>query len=167
MSATNCGIYLIQIGPHFYVGSSKNLHRRTYVHKSHLGKDIHKNKKMQNSFNKYSELCITILEYCAPENLIEREQHYIDEIQPWLNLSKIAGRIEMNEEVCAKISKSKIGNKHALGAIRSKETRARMSEAGKGKPKARSTRRILVSLLNFEQTIQFLEGSTAKSQSKR
>jgi group I intron endonuclease len=60
----------------------------------------------------------------SKEVLIEREQHYIDELDPFFNICKVAG--------------SPLGVKH------SKETRRKMSEAHKGKkmgPHSEETKR--------------------------
>jgi group I intron endonuclease len=38
-----------------------------------------------------SNFSIEILEYCAPEMVIEREQFYIDSLKPVYNLLKFAG----------------------------------------------------------------------------
>ena len=39
----------------------------------------------------YSNFELEILEYCDPENLIKREQYYIDLLKPEYNILKIAG----------------------------------------------------------------------------
>ena len=67
-----------------YVGSSRNLYQRLQKHRAYLRKNIHENKKLQNSWNKHGEDSFQyfILEFCPEERLIEREQFYIDSIKP-------------------------------------------------------------------------------------
>ena len=48
----------------------------------------------------YSNFSLNILEYCEPSEVIEREQFYIDLLNPSYNILKIAG--------------SKLGFKHTL-----------------------------------------------------
>jgi group I intron endonuclease len=54
-----------------------------------------------------------ILEYCESGKCLEREQYYIDLLNPKYNLLKIAGS--------------------RLGSIHTKETKAKMSSSQKGK----------------------------------
>lgn len=88
------GIYKIvnSIDGHFYVGSSKRLEVRRKRHFSMLRSNKHVNYKLQNSFNKHGEtnFHFEVLEYCLPELLIEREQHYLDTLNPFYNILIIA-----------------------------------------------------------------------------
>jgi len=79
-----------------YVGSSTDLGRRlrNYFYISFLKTEIKKNKSMiYNALLKYgfSKFSLEIIEYCAPENCIEREQYYLDLLKPEYNTLKIAG----------------------------------------------------------------------------
>ena len=60
----------------------------------------------------YSNLKLEILEYCSPEDLIEREQYYFKSLEPYYNILKIAGS--------------------SLGYTHSQETKDKMSAAKKG-----------------------------------
>jgi hypothetical protein len=60
----------------------------------------------------YSQFSLEILEYCDPNNLIKREQYYLDLLQPEYNLLKFA--------------KSSSGKKHSL------ETRLKISNSHLG-----------------------------------
>jgi group I intron endonuclease len=73
-----------------YIGSSKSLSERLINHKCQLRKNKHNNKILQNSWNKYKEnnFIYIILEFCEIENLIEKEQFYIDLFQPEFNIVK-------------------------------------------------------------------------------
>ncbi len=59
-----------------YIGSTNNLKSRLRQHKKGLKKQKHKNKYLQNSWNKYGESAFEfhVIEYCPKEKLIEREQ---------------------------------------------------------------------------------------------
>ena len=85
---------------------------------------------------------LEILEYCAPEDTIKREQHYLDLLKPEYNILKIAGSSfgykhtettlaklrgrTHSEETRSKLSKSRIGTQL------SEETRAKLSLLLKG-----------------------------------
>lgn len=86
------GIYCILnlVNQKKYIGSSKNLQERLINHKCQLLKNKHGNKILQNSWNKYykDNFVYIILEYCEKEKLIEREQFYIDNLNPEFNIVK-------------------------------------------------------------------------------
>jgi group I intron endonuclease len=86
------GIYIIKLkkGNYFYVGSSQYLNKRKLHHLSHLKRQKHCNKKLQNVFNKHKDFKFEILEYCQIENLVEKEQYYLDLLKPNLNILKKA-----------------------------------------------------------------------------
>lgn len=92
-----------------YVGSSKNLYQRLMKHRAYLRKNMHENQKLQNSWNKHGEESFQyfILEFCSVENLIQREQFYIDTIKPWYNITLKVERLEMSEESKVKMSNSR------------------------------------------------------------
>lgn len=63
-----------------YIGSSKHILGRIEAHKIHLRKNKHRNPHLQNAWDKYGEENFTfeILEECDIENLLEREQYWMD-----------------------------------------------------------------------------------------
>lgn len=76
-----------------YVGSTasaQGLKRRLYVHFLLLNKNQHHNRHLQFSYNKHGRDAFEtlILEDCAPEKVLEREQHYIDSLRPEYNIAK-------------------------------------------------------------------------------
>jgi group I intron endonuclease len=83
----------------------------------------------------YSNFSVDILEYCDIENLTEREQYYMDKLNPRYNTLKKAGNssgYKLSEETKAKISKSLkgvyINEKSSLfGRTHSEETKALMA----------------------------------------
>lgn len=93
-----CGIYKISniLDDRKYIGSAKSIHRRWTEHKSTLIGNYHDNAKIQNWVNKYSinYLIFEVMETCVEEELLVREQHYLDTIIDWKrdwNICKVAG----------------------------------------------------------------------------
>ncbi len=128
------GIYEIKniVNGNNYIGSAINIYKRWGSHKDELRKQNHKNKHLQNAWNKYGEdsFCFSILEMCNPAQTIEREQHYIDTINPVYNIARVAGSTlgkKHTDEAKNKMRASQLGRKP------SSETRKKMSEAGKGR----------------------------------
>lgn len=85
-----CGIYLLKIDIHLYVGSAINLNLRLRSHKNCLSRDNHRNPYLQHCFNKYGkEHCLySILEYCSKDNRLEKEKVWIEKLRADLNLIK-------------------------------------------------------------------------------
>lgn len=87
-----CGIYKITCiaNSNFYIGSSKNIYVRMYKHKSTLLHNIHSNPILQNYYNKYGEefFEVELIEECLLENLLIKEQYYIDLLNPKINITK-------------------------------------------------------------------------------
>lgn len=83
----------------------------------------------------YSNFSLEILEYCDIANLTEREQYYLDKLNPRYNTLKIAGSSsghKLSEETKAKISKSLKGvyvkkKSPLFGRTHTEETKALMS----------------------------------------
>ena len=136
------GIYKIESlvkSKRFYIGSAVNIKHRWECHLSDLRKSKHKNKILQNHYNKYGEqdLVFIILELCFPEFLTAREQYYINKLGPYFNICKIAGNqlgIKRSEETRRKISETKKGKKHIVGKHwkLTNETKQKLSEIKKG-----------------------------------
>ena len=89
------GIYLILCikNGKEYIGSAVNLKARKNQHLSSLRRKKHSNSKLQFCYNKYGESSLEffILEFCSKERLIKREQYWIDQSHPILNISPTAG----------------------------------------------------------------------------
>ncbi len=139
------GIYIITCLPNGkrYVGSSVQIPVRWSQHKTDLRGGYHGNAHFQRCWDKYGPEAFTweVLERSSPEELVEREQHYLDTLRPELNGSPNAtapmrGQT-MSEEQKAKISvtlrarySGKPGNR--LGTKHSAESRAKISAGLKG-----------------------------------
>jgi group I intron endonuclease len=89
------GVYKIvnNINGKFYIGSSNHLYIRYSTHVKELNRNNHSNQKLQNSWNKYGEsnFSFLVLEYCRSEEIFEKEQKYINSLNPELNIAKIVG----------------------------------------------------------------------------
>lgn len=146
------GIYKIynKITNQIYYGSSVKIQTRISKHFSLLETNKHDNKFLQNSFNKYKReaFAYEIVELCSKENLLIREQFYIDSIfdngimcynlNPKSN--NTAGR-KLSEETLNKIRKNrKKGKEHPLwGKKRPKEIGELISKKLKGKIYSKET----------------------------
>jgi len=144
------GIYQIenQVNGKRYIGSAANLRRRWARHLNDLRRGEHHNRYLQRAFDKYGEEAFVffILENIEPENLIVREQRYLDTFNPEYNISPTAGSslgVRYTEETCAKMSIAhmgerspnygKFGEQHPMyGRRHSAETRAKMRAAHTG-----------------------------------
>jgi group I intron endonuclease len=94
----------------------------------------------------YSNFRVEILEYCEKENLLEREQYYLDKLKPEYNILTIAGSsygFKHSEETLARLRgrklpsstrtlmKEKAIGRH-IGRKHTEETVKKMSEVKKG-----------------------------------
>ena len=75
-----------------YIGSSNNLGVRFYTYYS-LRSLAKSNRPMERALLKYgfSNFSLEILEYCILENLLKREQYYLDNLKPEYNIVETAG----------------------------------------------------------------------------
>lgn len=146
-----------------YVGSAVNFRKRKNLHLKNLRDGNHGNKHLQLAFKKYGldNFVFEIIELCFRENLLEREQFYIDNLKPEYNICKsveksrlgiksspehIAKIVASNTgkkrspEACANIGLAKKGFKFSEESLlklklrpRTEETRRKISEAQIGK----------------------------------
>lgn len=136
----------------FYIGSAVVYSRRAIRHRSELNTGKHPNKKMQNHFTKYgiADFKIEIVEVVEDKNnLIKREQYYIDTLRPYFNLSPTAGNaigvkhsqesrekrrvqrlgFRFSEESIKKMCSSQKGNKNNLGKPHSADAKLKIGTA--------------------------------------
>jgi group I intron endonuclease len=147
------GIYKIQSiskPNRCYIGSALNIEKRWNNHLSMLKHGTHTN-KLQRHYNKYgrNDLSFSILITCDKEDLINKEQFFIDVYKPWFNNRPVANNnsgFHHSIETKNKISLSKKGKaqseehkKHKNDRLKgriapmkdkhhSEETKKRMSE---------------------------------------
>ncbi len=101
------GIYKLLLNNKIYIGSAVNLYNRINLHKFQLLQNKHHNILVQRKFNKIKQLNYEIVELCNKEFLVEREQYYIDNLNPELNLNKFA-----NSRLGSKLSKESIDKRN-------------------------------------------------------
>lgn len=112
------GIYCIESKcGKIYIGSAVSLRTRFMTHRYMLKGNRHDNPKLQNYVNKHGidTLTFKVLELCPKENLLEREQYFIDTLNPFFNVLRIAG--------------STYGLRPWLGKKHSEETKEKISAA--------------------------------------
>lgn len=121
--STKSGVYKITCTANgkAYIGSALDILRRWRKHRLDASRGQHKNIRIQNAWNKYgaSVFVFEVMEHCEPQKLVEREQFWMDSLDV-TNPDK-----GFNIKLLAYSS---------LGLKSSPETRAKLSEALKGKP---------------------------------
>lgn len=90
------GIYVLQNieNGKSYVGGTVNLKSRKRQHFSDLKLNKHKNKRLQDAYNEYSKDAFRyiILEFVDDiDNLVNKEQEWMDKLHPEYNINEIAG----------------------------------------------------------------------------
>lgn len=138
------GIYQIRnlVNGKRYIGSAKRFRSRWNSHRSHLRNGKHSSKHLQNSWNRRGEesFVFEAIEVCSLENLIEREQWWLDNHKPEYNVSPTAGSplgVRHSQEFCRKVSA------RFKGKTLSDAQKIRMGESSKSswmEPKARANR---------------------------
>lgn len=91
----NQGIYAIinMTNLHRYIGSSTMIRKRWWKHKKQLTDGTHANKHLQNAWNLYGAQAFIFVVLERVENrddLVAREQHYLDELKPEYNIRTTA-----------------------------------------------------------------------------
>ena len=129
------GIYQIKslkYPDRIYIGSAINIDSRWNNHIKTLRQKKHRNCKMQGHYDKYGEcdLHFAILEECIKDNLINREQYYIDLFNPSFNICRKAGSplgVKHSDEYKKRISERQKGRKL------SEEHKKKIGISGKGR----------------------------------
>ncbi len=116
----------------FYVGSTVHFYGRWLKHIREMIRGIHDNAKMLRAWQKYGSDVFTfeVVEFCEKDDLISREQYYLDTYEPTLNIATSAEKAWLgrkhSEETLAKMSVAQKGRTF------SDETLKKMSESRKG-----------------------------------
>lgn len=137
---TKIGIYKIEdLFGRIYVGGSINLKYRKWAHFGSLKSNRHINKKLQKEFNEngIDFFRFVILEFCEKELLLEREQFYIDTLNPYYNICRFAGTTKGNSggmkgRVMSDEHKKKISDSNK-GRIVSEESKIKMKISAKNR----------------------------------
>lgn len=115
-----------------YVGSARNLNRRWIAHRSCLGRGVHDNPRLQRAWNRDGaesfQFCVLV--FLEESDLIATEQRLLDQV--------------VGTEGCYNMAP--VANAPIYGRKASKETRAKMSAAAKGRklpPRSEEHRRRL------------------------
>ncbi len=156
------GIYKITCikNGRIYIGSSINVQRRWLEHKRELNKKDHHNIHLQRAWNKYGaqHFIFQVIEYCGQDELFNREQYWLDKLQPFecvgFNIGRDAqapqrGR-KMSTEFCLNMSIARKGKKRSPEAIakgaashrgkkHTPETIIKMSKSAKNRPPTQRT----------------------------
>ena len=128
------GVYIITntVNGHRYIGSSIDIHRRWWQHRSQLCKGTHGNKILQRAWDKHGEKAFefSILLVCSEHDTLLNEQQFLDAVHPEYNIcisvtASMLGR-KFSEEHCHKIGEA---NRRR---ILSEETKAKISASKKG-----------------------------------
>lgn len=90
------GVYKIKnlITGQIYIGSSMScIASRWKSHIRDLKKNKHHSNKLQNSWNKYGfdNFEFTIVEICEENDILSKEQYFLDNMNPFYNICKVAG----------------------------------------------------------------------------
>jgi group I intron endonuclease len=101
-----------------YVGSAINFKKRKQIHLSDLRNGTHHSITLQRSWEKYGEdnfVFIVLEEVDNSEDLIKREQWWIDNSSCEYNIAKVAGSslgIKRRKETIEKVRQANLGLKH-------------------------------------------------------
>ena len=142
----SAGVYQIRNtnNGHTYIGSTNNLDKRRNEHFNLLRLNAHKNKYLQNAYNKYGKEAFKfeiLFKAKHPTNMILFEQYYLDTQSPEYNIALIANSslgVKRSEETKLKISQALKGKftgeaNPLYGKRHSSETRQKISQSLKGK----------------------------------
>lgn len=114
-----------------YVGSSVDIYRRfmNYYNIKYITRAC-KSSLICRALLKYgySKFKLEILEYCDQDSAIEREQYYIDLLNPEYNILKVAGSLFGYKHTPESLEKMR-----EIALNRSDETKAKLREAALGK----------------------------------
>jgi group I intron endonuclease len=134
----NSGVYLIanRITGHVYVGSSAKVGERLRGHLKKLACGEHRNAYLQNAFNKYGAAAFRceVLEQCAVDQLIEREQCWIDKHDAANHARGYNIRPTADRSTHAQSTRERL-RVAATGFVVAEETKLKISRALSGRSK--------------------------------
>lgn len=121
-----------------YVGSAVDIQKRWRQHYTGLTSGSHHSIHLQRAWNKHGEsvFVFRVIERCCSDELIRREQHYIDNMSPEFNSNQVAGSMlgfRHSEESRKKMAASRpSGFASFAGRRHTEETKRRISEKKSG-----------------------------------
>ncbi len=137
------GIYKIQSickPERVYIGSSMDIINRERLHFKNLELNKHHSPKLQFHYNKYGkdDLQFIILLECTKEELLIKEQSYMDLLHPYFNICIKAGShlgMKRTPGAIKKSADARSGEKHWLyGKSLPEEIKLKISQKLKGRP---------------------------------
>ncbi len=131
------GIYGIQCAKNgrIYIGRSRNIRRRLVGHYSKLKQGRHPNRYLQEDFNRYgiSYFRSRVIMRCNPDDLLEKEQYFINVDSRMYNIVKFADSSILPEETKGRISEGLMGNTNCIGHKMSEQTKRKLSLSLRGR----------------------------------
>ena len=136
------GVYEIvnTLNGHRYIGSAVAISKRWNEHIRHLNTNKHHSAYLQRAWIKYGADCFecVVIEYCEKEKLIEREQFYIDTLNPVYNVCKKAGNMsgyKHTDKSRKKMSDKRKGENNVMyGKHHTASSIQQISDSKKGTP---------------------------------
>lgn len=136
------GVYIITntVNGNRYIGSSIDIHRRWWQHRSQLCKGTHGNQILQRAWDKYGESSFefSILLLCSETDTLLNEQQCLDTFHPEYNIC-ISVTASMLGRKFSEEHRHKIGEANK-GRVMSDEQKLKLSEAHKGKKHSEETK---------------------------
>jgi group I intron endonuclease len=138
-----CGVYRLTniANKKTYVGSARNLRTRFYVYYS-ASRLASSNMIIYKAILKYgySNFILEILEYCEPDNVVGREQYYLDLLKPEYNILSTAGSSFGYKHTKEALEKMSVGRSAYTGYKLSAETRGKLAVAATGRVLSEETK---------------------------
>ena len=138
-----CGVYRLTniVNKKTYVGSARNLRTRFYVYHS-ASRLASSNMIIYKAILKYgySNFILEILEYCEPDNVVAREQYYLDLLKPEYNILSTAGSSFGYKHTKEALEKMSVGRSAYTGYKLSAETRGKLAVAATGRVLSEETK---------------------------
>lgn len=136
-----CGIYIIKniLNNKVYVGQSRNMKNRIYIHRYALRHNFHSNDHLQKAWNRDNEksFIFEIIEECPFEILDEREIYYINFYDSYMHGyngttgGQIGQKVDPNR---VKLNAKEVAEAHKIGALKGihtrKSTKGKCQECG-------------------------------------
>lgn len=123
-----------------YIGSAADIATRWSQHRHMLRQGNHHSAYLQRAWDKYGEqsFVFEVIEEVSMNSCIEREQYWIDTLQPTYNVYPLAGSplgYKHSEETRAKMKANAQGRPSPMeGKHHSEDSRAKIGKAREGKP---------------------------------